>query len=73
MGQNGPKDVGPTKRGRCASPIVGTTSLPYSTNLATAGATQGWLKVLRLVDYAPRRVRPMALQQVLFPYHEAWG
>jgi transposase len=34
----------------------------------------GWLKVLRLEDYAARRPRrPPALQQTLFPYHEAWG
>ena len=33
----------------------------------------GWLKALRLEDYAPRRARPQALQEALFPYHEAWG
>lgn len=33
----------------------------------------GWLKTLRLEDYAPRRLRPGSLQQALFPYHEAWG
>lgn len=33
----------------------------------------GWLKTLRLEDYAPRRLRPESLQQALFPYHEAWG
>lgn len=33
----------------------------------------GWLKALRLEDYAPRRLRPESLQQALFPYHEAWG
>ncbi len=34
----------------------------------------GWLKALRLEDYAPRRPRrPELLQQALFPYHEAWG
>ena len=33
----------------------------------------GWLKTLRLDDYAPRRLRPGSLQQALFPYHEAWG
>ena len=32
----------------------------------------GWLKALRLGDYAPRRP-PGSLQQALFPYHEAWG
>jgi hypothetical protein len=34
----------------------------------------GWLKALRLEDYAARRPRrPEMLQQALFPYHEAWG
>lgn len=33
----------------------------------------GWLKTLRLEDYVPRRSRPESLQQVLLPYHEAWG
>jgi putative transposase len=34
----------------------------------------GWLKALKLDDYAPRRPRrPEMLQQALFPYHEAWG
>ena len=34
----------------------------------------GWLKVLRLDDYAARKPRRLqALQQTLFPYHEAWG
>ena len=33
----------------------------------------GWLKTLRLEDYAPTRLRPESLQQALFPYHEAWG
>jgi hypothetical protein len=33
----------------------------------------GWLKALRLEDYAPRRLRSESLQQALFPYHEAWG
>jgi len=35
----------------------------------------GWLKALRLEEYAARRTpwRPPALQQALFPYHEAWG
>ncbi len=31
----------------------------------------GWLKVMRLEDYAPRRPRPQALQDVLFPYLDA--
>ncbi|CAA9514203.1 MAG: hypothetical protein AVDCRST_MAG12-3392 [uncultured Rubrobacteraceae bacterium] len=34
----------------------------------------GWLKALGLPEYAARsRGRPEALQQALFPYHEAWG
>ena len=34
----------------------------------------GWLKALRLEDYAFRRPRrPGMLQQALFPYHEARG
>ncbi len=34
----------------------------------------GWLKALRLEDYATRRPRrPQVLQQALFPHHEAWG
>lgn len=33
----------------------------------------GWLKALRLEDYAPRRSRPESLQQSLFSYCEAWG
>lgn len=34
----------------------------------------GWLKALRLEDYAARRPRhPPAQQQTLFPYGEAWG
>jgi hypothetical protein len=36
-------------------------------------ADAGWLKALRLEDYAPRRVLPGSLQHNLFPYHEAWG
>ncbi len=35
---------------------------------------EGWLKALRLDDYAARRPRrPGVLQQALFPYGEAWG
>lgn len=34
----------------------------------------GWLKAMRLEGYAPRAPRrPMGLQQMLFPYHEAFG
>ena len=31
----------------------------------------GWLKAVRLANYAPRRPRPQALQDVLFPYPDA--
>jgi hypothetical protein len=42
--------------------------------LAETLGEDGWLKALRLEDYAARRPRrPRALQQTLFPYHEAWG
>ena len=34
----------------------------------------GWLKAMRLEDYAARGPRrPEILQEALFPYHEAWG
>lgn len=33
----------------------------------------GWLKAVRLEDYAPRRLRIGSLQQALFPYREAWS
>jgi transposase InsO family protein len=43
--------------------------------LAETLGEDGWLKALRLEEYAARRRprRPPALQQALFPYHEAWG
>lgn len=42
--------------------------------LAESLGEDGWLKALRLDDYANRRPRrPGMLQQALFPYHEAWG
>lgn len=36
---------------------------------------EGWLKVFRLEDYAPRRSPPgpRMLQPALFPYGESWG
>jgi hypothetical protein len=41
-------------------------------DLAEALGEEGWLKVLRLDDYAARRSRqPETLQQMLFPYTEA--
>ncbi len=53
---------------------------PYGTTqiklfgLEDALGEDGWLKALRLEGYAARsRRRPEALQQALFPYHEAWG
>ena len=42
--------------------------------LAETLGEDGWLKALRLEDYAPRRPpRPGMLQQALFSYGEAWG
>jgi len=41
-------------------------------DLAEILGEDGWLKAVRLADYAPRRPRrPELLQQVLFPYTEA--
>ncbi len=41
--------------------------------LESLGET-GWIRALRLRDYAPRKPRrPEALQQALFPYRGAWG
>ena len=42
--------------------------------LAEGLGEDGWLKALRLEDYASRRPgRPGMLQQALFPYGGAWG
>lgn len=42
--------------------------------LAETLGEDGWLKALRLEDYAPRRSpRPRMLQQALFSYGEAWN
>jgi hypothetical protein len=42
--------------------------------LAEALGEDGWLRALRLEDYAARRPRRLSTpQQALFPYHEAWG
>ena len=42
---------------------------PRLFDLAEALGEEGWLKALRLADYAPRRPRqPEFLQEVLFPY-----
>jgi len=41
-------------------------------DLAEALGEEGWLKVLRLDDYAARRSwQPETLQQMLFPYTQA--
>ncbi len=42
-------------------------------SLAETLGEDGWLKAVRLEDYAPRSSRqPIVLQQVLFPYAEAF-
>jgi hypothetical protein len=42
--------------------------------LAETLGEEGWLKVFRLEDYAPRRSpSPGMLQLLLIPYGEAWG
>lgn len=47
---------------------------PKLFGLAEALGEDGWLKALRLEDYAPRRPpRPGTLQQALFSYGEARG
>ena len=55
--------------------LFGTAASPAQPKLFALSAlgAGGWLKALRLEDYAPRRPWPEALQQILFPYHEAWG
>ncbi len=41
-------------------------------DLAEVLGEEGWIKVLKLDEYAPRQPRrPGELQQVLFPYTEA--
>jgi hypothetical protein len=46
---------------------------PRLFGLAETLGDDGWLKAVRLDDYAPRRSRrPGMLQQALFPYSEAW-
>ena len=59
-----------------ARPVLFGTAIPLPQprlfRLGSLGEG-GWLKTLRLKDYAPRRARPGSLQQALFPYHEAWG
>jgi hypothetical protein len=42
-------------------------------SLAETVGEDGWLKAVRLDDYAPRRPRRLGmLQQALSPYSEAW-
>jgi hypothetical protein len=59
-----------------ARPVLFGTAIPSAQprlfRLASLGEG-GWLKSLRLEDYAARRARPGALQQVQFPYYAAWG
>jgi hypothetical protein len=51
-----------------------TTALPQPKLFGLDSLGEGgWLKALRLEDYAPRRPRAGLLQQALFPYHEAWA
>jgi hypothetical protein len=44
---------------------------PRLFGLAETLGDDGWLKALRLEDYAPRRARPEMLQQVLFAFTDA--
>ena len=47
---------------------------PRLFGLADTLGEDGWLKAIRLEDYAARRPRPpTSLQQTLFPYGEAWS
>jgi hypothetical protein len=59
-----------------ARPVLFGTAIPLAQprlfRLESLGEGR-WLKALRLEDYAPRRSKPGSLQQLLFPYHEAWG
>ncbi len=67
---------GTEKPSALACPVLFETTVmlsqPKLFGLASLGES-GWLKALRLEDYAPRRrARPGSLQQALFAYHEAW-
>ena len=61
---------------KVSRPVLFGTTIPLSQpklfGLDSLGES-GWLKTLRLEDYAPRKSRPESLQQVLFPYYDAWG
>ena len=59
-----------------ARPLLFGTSIPHTQPklfALSALGEGGWLKTLRLEDYAPRKARPDALQKALFAYHEARG
>lgn len=60
-----------------ARPVLFGTALapPQPRRFALSALGEGgWLKTLRLEDYAPRRSsQPGSLQHALFAYHEAWG
>jgi hypothetical protein len=61
------------RHGSSLAPETGAADADAPTITSKRGE-DGWLKALRLEDYAARRPRrPPALQQALFPYHEAWG
>ncbi len=68
--------AGTEKPRALAHPVLFETAIapaqPKLFRLASLGES-GWLKTLRLEDYAPRRTRPVSLQQALFTYHEAWA
>lgn len=67
-GTKKPRAVGrPTLFGSATAP-----SQPKLFRLDSLGEG-GWLKAVRLEDYAPRGTRPESLQQALFPYQEACG
>jgi transposase InsO family protein len=61
---------------KIARPVLFGTAIalpqPRLFELSTLGDS-GWLKAMRLRDYALRKARAGSLQQNLFPFHEAWG
>jgi hypothetical protein len=68
--------VGNTELRRVGKATLFETSIvvhqPRLFDLAEVLGEEGWLKALRLADYAPRMPRrPELLQEVLFPYKEA--
>ena len=69
---------GPSRLLNVRKPTLFDTSFaagqPKLFGLAETLGEDGWLKTLRLEDYARRRPRrPGMLQQALFPYGDAWG